>query len=73
MKLPILGRSIDERFLDRRRRSTSLAGIVGGVFAILLFAYRLYVSHVWSWDLFSVAVTIVGIKLTAMLWFLLND
>lgn len=73
MKLPILGTTVDERFLNHRLRSTSLAGIVGGVLASLMFAYRAYFSHVWSWDLFIVAVTIVGVKLGAMAWYFLTD
>ena len=73
MNMPLLGRAIDERFLDRRRRSTSLAGIIGGVTAILLFAWRFYVNHIWSWDLFAVALTIVGVKMAMMAWYYLTD
>ena len=73
MNIPILGRTVDERFLDHRLRSTSLAGIVGGVLASLMFSYRAYFNHVWSWDLFAVAVTIVGVKLGAMAWYFLTD
>lgn len=73
MSVPILGRVVDERFLNHRLRSTSLAGIVGGVLASLLFAYRAYFNHVWSWDLLAVAVTFVGVKLAAMVWFRLRD
>jgi hypothetical protein len=73
MNIPILGRAIDERFLNHRLKSTSLAGIIGGVFAICLFGYRFYVNHVWSWDLFAVAMTIVGVKMAVMTWYLLTD
>ena len=73
MNIPILGRAIDERFLNRRLRSTSTAGIIGGVFAICLFAWHYYVDHFWSWDLFAVSVTIVGIKLAVMTWYSLTD
>ena len=31
MKIPFLGRAIDERFLNHRLKSSSLGGIVGGV------------------------------------------
>jgi hypothetical protein len=71
--LPILGRSVDERFLNHRLRATSLAGIAGGAVAILLFGYRFYVNHLWSWDLFVVIATILGVKLSVMAWSLLND
>jgi hypothetical protein len=73
MNIPIVGTLIDERFLNHRLKSTSLAGIVGGITAICLFAYHFYVNHVWSWDLFAVAMTIVGVKLTMMIWYRLTD
>jgi hypothetical protein len=73
MNIPFLGRAIDERFLNHRLRSTSFGGIIGGVTAILLFAYRFYINHIWSWDLFTVAITIVGVKMTMMAWYLLTD
>jgi hypothetical protein len=73
MRIPVFGRVVDERFLNHRLRSTSLAGIVGGVLASLLFAYRCYFSGVWSWDLFAVAVTIVGTKRVMMAWYLVTD
>jgi hypothetical protein len=69
----LFGGRIDERFLNHRLRSTSLAGIVGGVTASLLFAYRFYENHVWSWDLFAVAETIVGVKMGMMLCYVLTD
>jgi hypothetical protein len=73
MKIPILGRIIDERFLKHRLRSTSLGGIAGCIVAVALFEYRYFVNHMWSWDLFAVAVTIVAVKLAIMAWFLLTD
>lgn len=69
----ILGKVIDERFLTHRRRSTSAAGVVGGVVAICLFGYRYYIDHLWSWDLFAVGLTIVGVKMALMLWYYLTD
>jgi hypothetical protein len=73
MNVPLLGKAIDERFLTHRLRSTSLAGIIGGVTAILLFAYRFYINHLWSWDLFAVALTIVAVKMAAMAWYHFTD
>jgi hypothetical protein len=73
MNIPIVGKAIDERFLNHRLRSTSLAGIIGGVVAILLFAYRYYINHVFSWDLFAVGLTIVGVKLAVMIWYRITD
>jgi hypothetical protein len=73
MKLPILGRAIDERFLDRRRRSTSTAGIIGAILSVVLFEYRYFVNHIWSWDLLAVALTFVVIKMAMMTWYWLKD
>jgi membrane protein YdbS with pleckstrin-like domain len=69
----ILGKVVDERFLAHRRQSTSLAGIIGGVTAIGLFAWRYYINHQWSWDLFAVALTIVAVKMGLMAWYYLTD
>lgn len=66
-------RLVDERFLVHRLRSSSTGGIAGGVLAILLFAWRYYVDHRWSWDLLAVAVTVVGVKVVLMLWHLARD
>jgi hypothetical protein len=71
--MKVLGRVVDERFLNHRLKSTSLGGIVGGVLASLLFMYRLYVNHVWSWDLLTVALAIAGVKMAMMCWYLLKD
>jgi hypothetical protein len=73
IKLPFIGRAVDERFLNRRLRATSLGGVIGGVVAILLFAWHFYVNHIWSWDLFIVVATILGVKLSVMAWYLLTD
>ena len=73
MKIPILGWLVDERFLEHRRRSTSLAGIVGALVAIGLFEYRYFADRICSWDLFAVAVTMVGVKLGLMVWYRLTD
>jgi hypothetical protein len=73
MTISILGKVIDERFLNHRLRATSLGGIAGGLLAIGLFLYRYYFDRVWSWDLFAVAATIVAVKLTVMTWYLLTD
>ena len=73
MNVPFLGRLIDERFFTHRQRSTSLAGIVSGVFAGLLFAYRYYVQGRTNWDLAAVLVLFVIVKLAAMAVFYSKD
>lgn len=73
MNIPLIGKLIDERFLEYRRRSTSLAGIVGALTAIGLFEYRLFRGGVWSWDLLAVALNFVVVKLAMMAWYLFNN
>ena len=68
----IFGVSVDERFLEHRRRSTSMAGILAMLVAIGIFEYRLLHDHVWSWDLLAVVLTFVAIKLSMMAWYRLS-
>jgi hypothetical protein len=72
-RVPILGKFVDERFLEHRRRSTSVAGIVGALAACGIFEYRLLVQHVETWDLFAVLVAMVATKLGMMLWYRMRD
>jgi hypothetical protein len=69
----ILGGAIDERFLRHRLKSTSIAGITSALSALGLFAWRYYVDHVWSWDLFAVAGAFLVVKLGAMAWYRMTD
>jgi hypothetical protein len=73
MKIPLLGRAIDERFLNHRLRSTSAGGIAGTIVAVGLFEYRYFHDHFWSWDLLCVALTVVIVKLAVMGWYLFTD
>lgn len=67
--MSLLSRLVDERFLQHRQRSTSTAGVITAVGALLVFAYRYYVLHTWSWDLLAVAVAFGLIKMSMMLWY----
>jgi hypothetical protein len=69
----ILGVNVDERFLDHRRRSTSLGGITAAVLALGLFEYHLIRQHVFRWELLAVGLTMVVVKLTAMAWYHFTD
>ena len=69
MKLPIIGRLLDERFFEYRRRSTSIAGIIAAELALLLFAYRYFVENVARWDLLAIGVAFVVVKLALMAWY----
>ena len=67
------GNFLDERFFDRRRRSSSVGGIAGGVLAGGLFLYHLVVQHVIAWELFAVLLTIVAVKMGLMAWYYFTD
>ena len=71
-RIPILGKFVDERFLDHRRRSTSIAGIAATILALVLFEYRFFVDHIWSWDLLSIALVFVVLKMSLFTWFRFN-
>ena len=71
--MSLLERLFDERFLEHRRRSTSLAGVLCALVAMLLFAYRFYFDHCLSWDLLAVVLTNVLVKLALMTWYSLKD
>jgi hypothetical protein len=71
-KVPILGKFVDERFLDHRRRASSIAGIVAACLAVVRFEYRFLVDHVWSWDLLGIALTFVVPKMSLFGWFRFN-
>ncbi len=72
MTRTILGFRIDERFLEHRRRSTSIACLAGAVVAYGLFMYRLLASHHITWDLFAVIATMALVKIAMMIWYRLT-
>lgn len=63
----------DERFLTHRLRSSSTAGIAGGVLAAVLWFYRFQFDHRLDWDLFAVVATMAGVKLALMTWYRFTD
>ena len=71
--MSLLERLFDERFLEHRRRSTSLAGVSCALVALLLFGYRFYFDHRLSWDLLAAVLTNVLVKLALMTWYSLKD
>jgi hypothetical protein len=72
-RIPILRAFVDERFLEHRRRASSIAGIICACLAICLWYYRFAFNHVWSWDLFSVVLTFVVIKMSLFAWYRFHD
>jgi len=72
-RVPFLGKFVDERFLDHRRRSSSVAGIAVACLAVALFEYRFFHDHIWSWDLLVLALAFLVIKLSLFAWYRFND
>ncbi len=72
-RIPILNRFVDERFLEHRRRSSSIAGILAACLAVVLFELRFFLDHIWSWDLLAVALTFVIVKMSLFTWFRFRD
>jgi hypothetical protein len=72
-RIPILRAFVDERFLDHRRRSSSIAGIAAACLAVVLFEYRFFWNHIWSWDLLGIALAFVAIKMSLFTWFRFRD
>lgn len=71
--MKLLGKVIDERFLAHRRQSTSIAGMATAALAIVLFEWRLLANHVLRWDLLSVALAFVAVKLGLMIFYYFTD
>ena len=71
-RVPILRAFVDERFLDHRRRASSVAGIASALLAVALFEYRFFHDHHWNWDLMTVALAFVVIKMSLFTWYRLN-
>jgi len=72
-RVPILGKLVDERFLSHRRRALTIAGLIGFVVADLLFGYRYYVNHIWSWDLLAVVLTVAVVYIALVIWYLVTE
>ncbi len=72
-KIPFLGKFVDERFLEHRRRSTSVAGIAGALMALVFFEYRVFHDHIISWDLFAIIFVMAAVKISMMLWYRFKD
>jgi len=69
MNIPVIGRLLDERFFEYRRRSTSVAGIVAAELALMLFLYQLLVHREFRWDLFAIGAAFAAVKLAMMTWY----
>ncbi len=73
MRVPLLGWLVDERFLEHRRRSTSVAGMLSAGLALVLFLYHDIVDQELKWELFTVGATFVAVKLALLLWYRVKE
>lgn len=72
-RIPVLRKYVDERFLEHRRRSSSLAFFAGVLVAGGIFEYRLFREHVISWDLLAVLAVMVVAKMGMFTWYRMRD
>jgi hypothetical protein len=72
-KIPILRKLIDERFLSHRRRAQRAGGLIGFIVADLLFGYRYFVNHIWSWDLLAVVLAVALVYMVLITWYLFTE
>jgi hypothetical protein len=72
-RIPILCKYVDERFLDHRRRSSSIAGFATLILAGCIFEYRIFVNHVIDWEMAAIVLTFAVVKLSLCIWYGLND
>jgi hypothetical protein len=72
-RVPFLGQFVDERFLEHRRRASSVAGIITAVLAAVVFEYRLLRYGVFSWDLAAVVLVFAVLKMLLFFWYRFRD
>ena len=59
--------------MRHRRRALRTAGLTGFIVADLLFGYRYFVNHIWSWDLLAVVLTIAVVYFVVIVWYLATE
>jgi hypothetical protein len=68
-RIPVLSKFVDERFLEHRRHSTSMAGLICLLMTGILFEYRYFHDHIWSEDLLVLILAFAVVKSSLMLWY----
>ncbi len=72
-RIPILRAFVDERFLEHRRRASSVGGFASMFVALALWEYRYLVEHIWSWDLLAIIATFGAVKMFMFFWYRIHD
>lgn len=71
--IPIVGKLVDERLLNHRRRAQRIGGLVGFLVADVLYGYRYFVNHIRSWDLLAVVLSVAGVYVVLIVWYLVTE
>ncbi|HEY6447837.1 MAG TPA: hypothetical protein VIY53_15355 [Acidobacteriaceae bacterium] len=71
--MKVLGVTVDERFLEHRRRSTSFSAMAGAIVSGGLFEYELIRHHRIDWELATVLLAMLAVKFAAMTWYHFTD
>lgn len=72
-RVPILGKLIDERFLNHRLRAQRVAGLTGFLLADALLIYRHALNHAWNLDLFAIVVTVAAVYFVMIAYYLFTE
>jgi len=72
-RIPFLNKFVDERFLDHRRRSSSIAGFSVLILAACIFEYRLLFEHMISWDMGAIVLTFAVVKMSLFTWYRIHS
>jgi hypothetical protein len=72
-RIPILNKYVDERFLEHRRRSSSVAGFAALILAGCIFEYRIIFSHLIDWEMAAIILTFGVVKMSLFAWYRIND
>lgn len=72
-RIPILNKFVDERFLEHRRRSSSIAGFATLILASCVFEYRIFANHIIDWEMLAIIAAFAVAKLSMFAWYRMND
>lgn len=72
-RVPVLGKFVDERFLEHRRRSTSIAGVATLWLTVGLCEYQWFHDHVCRWDLLTLVGCFCVVKMSLVAWYRCHD
>lgn len=72
-RVPVLRKFVDERFLEHRRRSSSIAGLATLWLTLGIFEYQWFHNRIWRWDLLALMGCFGVVKMSLFAWHRFND